>query len=143
MHPKTVLLINPFNMKHIKQINLMALLLCLGFFMINCTNDSEDDLIDVVNTPDIPDVTTITYNDNIESIIQSSCVGCHADPPVNGAPFPLINFAQVNQRATGILNRITRQSGAAGAMPPSGRLPQSTIDLVNKWIQDGKQESKQ
>ncbi|WP_027394968.1 hypothetical protein [Aquimarina latercula] len=124
-----------------KTIKLIPLLF-LAFFMINCANDSEDDLIDVIDNPDpIGDGSVITYTANIEPIIQSSCVGCHADPPVNGAPFPLINFTQVSQRAGGILNRMSRQNGAAGAMPPSGRLPQSTIDLVDQWIADGALES--
>ena len=69
--------------------------------------------------------------------MQNSCLGCHSDPPVNGAPFALANFTQASSRSAAILNVMSRQSGAARAMPPSGRLPQSTIDLVEQWIEDG------
>ena len=64
-------------------------------------------------------------------------MACHIDPPVNGAPFPLIDYAQVSSRASSILAAISKQTGEVGAMPPGGRLPQATIDIVNQWIQDG------
>ena len=83
----------------------------------------------------------INYVTNVQPIMQASCVTCHANPPVNGAPFPLISFNQVSQRANGILNAMSRQSGAAGAMPPSGRLPQGTIDIIQQWIDAGKPEN--
>ena len=114
---------------------LLALLLC------SCSNDRENDLIDepdVIENPNNPNDNKITYSDDIAPIMQSSCVSCHASPPVNGAPFSLINFSQVNQRANGVLNRMSLQSGSPGAMPPSGRLPQATIDLIQQWITDGK-----
>ena len=127
-------------MKIIKVITLAFLTLSV----LSCANDSEDDLVDVVDNPgNNPDGSQVTYVDNIEPIIQSSCTGCHANPPRNGAPFPLINFSQVSQRAGGILNRMSRQSGTPGAMPPSGRLPQSTRDLVDEWIKAGTPERKQ
>ncbi|WP_282041345.1 hypothetical protein [Winogradskyella flava] len=105
----------------------------------SCSYDSESDLIDAVDPID-PDI-IVTYVDNVEAIIQSACIGCHSDPPVNGAPVPWVTYDQVNQRANDILNRMSRQSGAPGAMPPSGRLPQSTIDIIEQWIEDGKLEN--
>ena len=126
------------------KVTKLIVLSFLTFALISCANDSEDDLTDVVDITDPdPDGSVVTYVDNIEPIMQSSCVGCHASPPVNGAPFALINFSQVSARAGGILNRMSRQSGTPGAMPPSGRLPQSTIDLVEKWIADGALEREQ
>ena len=122
-----------------RKIKLMLLsLLTLGVY--SCSNVSESDLIDSANDPMDPNA-LVTYDDTIVPIIQSACLGCHTDPPVNGAPIPLINFNQVDQRAGMILNRMSLQSGAPGAMPPSGRLPQATIDLVDQWITDGKLEN--
>ena len=120
-------------------------LLTLSISINSCSNDSEDDFIPATTQSGDPadpgDTAGVNYTDDVRPIIQSSCTGCHASPPVNGAPFALVNFAQVNQRATGILNRMSLQSGAAGAMPPSGRLPQATIDVIEQWIADGKQEN--
>lgn len=130
-------------MKTSKRIFLLLLVICT---FTNCTNDSEDDLIEVLEEPETPDgetpePTLITYTDDIEPIMRAACVTCHGSPPTNGAPFPLINFTQVSQTANGIFNRMSLSSGAPGAMPPSGRLPQSTIDLVEQWIEDGTPEN--
>lgn len=114
-------------------------ILCLLTLLVySCSNDSEDDL-NIDNPIDNPIV--VNYTDNIKTIMQSSCVGCHSSPPSNGAPFALVNFSQVNQRANGVLNAMKKQSGASGAMPPSGRLPQATIDLIQQWIDNGKPEN--
>lgn len=123
-------------MKTSKTIFLVVLTICIQ----NCSYDSESDLIDAVNAPVNPGE-LVNYTDDILPIIQSSCTGCHGNPPTNGAPFSLINFNQVSQRANGILNRMSLQNGSPGAMPPSGRLPQATIDLVQQWIDDGKPEN--
>ncbi|WP_111684477.1 c-type cytochrome [Winogradskyella tangerina] len=124
------------------------------FFVLSllaCSYDSEDDLIDISSDDtgiisddpnDDPDPDgEVTYNDDIAPIMQSSCVSCHGSPPVNGAPFALVNYNQVSQRAEGVLNRMSLQNGAPGAMPPSGRLPQATIDLIAEWIDNGKPQN--
>jgi hypothetical protein len=116
----------------------------LTLCMYSCSNDSESDLIPVVNDPggtDNPDETSINYTDDILPIMQSACISCHSSPPTNGAPFSLVNFSQVSQRANSILNSMNKQNGTPGAMPPSGRLPQATLNLVEQWINDGKLEN--
>ena len=118
-----------------------AILICLLCF--NCSYDSENDFIDVPNSggnSNDPN-SSINYQEDIQPIMQSSCTGCHSSPPVNGAPFALVNFNQVSQRATSVFNSMNRQSGTPGAMPPSGRLPQSTINIIQHWIDNGKPEN--
>lgn len=125
-------------MKTTKLIILILLTLC----MYNCSNDSENDLIEITEEPDDDNPNAlVNYTDDIRPIMQSSCVSCHANPPVNGAPFALDNFSRVSQRANGILNAMSRQSGTPSAMPPSGRLPQTTIGLIEQWIDNGKPEN--
>lgn len=118
----------------------ILLLLCLSILLSNCSYDSEEDLIEVQNDDDEVPI-LITYDQDIRPILQNNCVVCHASPPVNGAPFALINYDQVSQRADLILTAISRQNGQAAAMPPPGRLPQSTIDLIEQWIEDEKPEN--
>jgi mono/diheme cytochrome c family protein len=116
----------------IKYILPVAALLIMG-----CSNDSESDLTDTIDQD-----TPVSYNGNIRSIINSNCLGCHSDPTKNGAPFPLTDYDRVLVRAENgqLLRSIKRQTGEASAMPPSGRLPQATIDLVERWIQEGSKE---
>jgi uncharacterized membrane protein len=114
--------------------NVKFLLPLLALTLIACTSDSESDLMEM-EEPDGP----VTYNSNIRAIINSNCLNCHSDPTRNGAPFSLTDFQQVSVRAdNGSLSRaINKQTGDAGAMPPSGRLPQTTIDLIDQWIDEG------
>lgn len=122
--------------------NKLIYLLLVSLFTLSCSNDSESDLVEVDEPIDeTPSDTPINYTDDIQPIIGSSCVGCHASTPVNGAPTSYVNFSQVSLKASTILSRMNRQNGAAGAMPPSGRLPQATIDKVQQWIDNGKPEN--
>lgn len=105
--------------------------------MLGCSNDSESDL--VAPPTGSNGNQTITYTGNIRTIINGNCVSCHANPPVNGAPFSLTTYTQVKNVAENgsLLSAISKQTGELRAMPPTGRLPQSTIDLVEQWIDDG------
>ncbi|WP_343488330.1 hypothetical protein [Allomuricauda sp. d1] len=121
---------------------------CFLALLTSCTYDSENDLIAPDGTDneddgsgEDPTDSAITYDDTIKAIVDSNCISCHSSPPRNGAPFALVNFSQVSARANGILSAISRQSGAAGAMPPAGRLPQSTIDAFDEWIEKGTPEN--
>lgn len=120
-------------MKSVSNINkiLVVVILIIGY---SCSSDNEDD---IAPPPPPPMGEKLTYTANIKSIIDSNCIGCHANPPVNGAPFPLIIFQNVSSKASAILNAVSKQTGESAAMPPSGRLAQGTIDSIDQWIKDG------
>jgi uncharacterized membrane protein len=122
-------------MQKMKAIKLLILFL-LVISIWNCTNDSEADLIEmeeeVIN--ENPNLSGVTYDNTVRAIIQNGCVGCHNSPPRNGAPFALVTYEQVSTRANSILSAMSRQNGSASAMPPSGRLPQNSIDKIQEWI---------
>ena len=117
--------------------------LLMYFFVISCANDSESDLLapipdaveDVNDGEQVDDL--ITFSKDIQPIIASNCLGCHSSPPRNGAPFSLVTFDQVSTRSAGVLRTVSLQTGQPSAMPPSGRIPQQSIDLIDQWIQDG------
>nr|WP_321233124.1 hypothetical protein [uncultured Psychroserpens sp.] len=110
------------------------LYLIIGGLLLNCSNVSEEDLIDSTPLP-----STITYNDNVKSIIDTNCTGCHSDPPINGAPIPLVTFENVKNAIenNGLISRIS--SNDLGFLMPFGgpRLPQNTIDIIVQWEADG------
>lgn len=112
------------------------MLFLLVFSVWNCTNDSEADLIETEEDQINDDLTTsgVSYENTVRAIIQNGCVGCHNSPPRNGAPFALVTYEQVSTRASSILSAMSRQNGSASAMPPSGRLPQNSIDKIQEWI---------
>ncbi|GGA68864.1 hypothetical protein GCM10008015_07050 [Flavobacterium palustre] len=100
-----------------------------------CSNDNPDTLME-----DIPNENAVTYKQNVKSIIDNNCISCHAATPVNGAPMSLVTYAQVKNaiQNRGLLNRISLNNGNSLLMPQGGpRLPQTTIDIVAQWQQDG------
>ncbi|NJB70140.1 putative membrane protein [Saonia flava] len=119
----------------------------LSFILLACTNDSESDLLLEPETNSEQETEEpsgiITYNANIKSIIDGNCLGCHSNPPRNGAPFSLTTYEQVKTRADNgsLLSSLSKQTSENGSMPPANRLPQSTIDLIEQWIQDGTLEN--
>ncbi|MDO1500974.1 hypothetical protein Q2T40_12610 [Winogradskyella maritima] len=107
----------------------------VGMATIACTNDSEDDLVD-----DTPPPVSVNYTDDIAPIMQNNCVSCHSNPPVNGAPTPLVSYSDVVDGVEdgNLIDRISRQPGEGGFMPLGGtRLPQNLIDLIEQWEDEG------
>ena len=121
----------------------LVFFICL-LLVLGCTNDSESDLLmtdDQETTDPIDDddstEATVTFTEDIQPIITQNCLGCHSNPPRNGAPFALVTYDQVSSRSNSVLNAVSRQTGQPGAMPPSGRIPQAAIDLIEQWIDEG------
>ncbi|MFP9097459.1 cytochrome c [Flavobacterium sp. RHBU_24] len=101
--------------------------------LASCESTTYEDIQD--NTVIDGDV---TYNANVKTIIDANCVSCHT--PGGSASFrPLSTYTQVKDAVenAGLLDRIQRQNGEDGAMPQSGRMPQSTIDIILEWENDG------
>ncbi|WP_299000348.1 hypothetical protein ACOKFD_17890 [Flagellimonas sp. S174] len=114
----------------------------VSLLVFSCANDSESDLLDPIpeSVDDVNDdeiVDAVTFTTDIQPIIVNNCQGCHSSPPRNGAPFPLVTFQQVSSRNGGVLRTVSLQTGQPDAMPPAGRIPQASIDLINQWIEDG------
>ena len=108
------------------------------FVFLGWTNETESDLLQV-EAENENEPTSVTYLANIKPIIDSNCIGCHSSPPVNGAPFSLVSYAQVKNFAENgsLFSSVNKQTGESGAMPPAGRLPQTSIDLISHWLEDG------
>lgn len=117
----------------IKSISLAMIV----FSVVGCTNDSLLDL------EAIEDIDTVTYTENVKSIIDNNCIFCHGTTPTNGAPMSLATFEDVKEAVLNrdLLNRISRPEGSSGAMPLGGpRLSQSNINIINQWNLNGLQE---
>lgn len=112
-------------------INRILVILILAI-MYNCSSSSDED-----TTTTTPTDEKVTYDQDIKSIINTNCLGCHSDPPTNEAPFPLVTYNDVKNNASLILTAISKETGEESAMPPVGRLSQTTIDTVNQWVEDG------
>lgn len=108
--------------------NVVVILIVIVALVLNsCESKTYEDISGVTNNP--------TYTKNIGPIIASNCLSCHA----NGSQYPnLENYTEVKEAITeGILIcRIDDQS-CGSVMPQSGRMPQTTIDLIKLWVSQG------
>ncbi len=101
-------------------------MIAIGTLIVSCESNSYDEISVIVAKP--------TYTKNVEPIISSNCVGCHR----NGNQYPdLENYNQVkNQCANGTV--ICRIDGTCrNIMPQSGKMPQTTIDMIKLWAAQG------
>ena len=105
---------------------------------VGCSYNSEDDLTEEIIIEDF-----VTYDDNIKPIIDSNCIFCHNNPPVNGAPNSLVTFDNVRDAVENrdLIERIST-TDLSEVMPFGGpRLPQNLIDLIIRWEEEGLQEN--
>ena len=112
--------------------NLLYLLLIITFY--NCSYVNEDDLTEEIIIEDY-----VSYAGNIKDIIDTNCIMCHSNPPVDGAPMPLTTYDNVKDAIEnrGLINRISSTDLGFG-MPFGGpRLPQNLIDLIVLWEEEG------
>jgi len=114
-------------------------LVLAGILFVGCTNTTIDDLEPMQQDDDDGGTELVVFGD-VQPIFNNNCVVCHSNPPQNGAPMPLVTFNNVREAVNnrGLLDRISRNEGESGLMPFGGpRLPQSSIDLINQWEEDG------
>ncbi|MCO6147307.1 cytochrome c [Flavobacterium sp. NRK1] len=80
----------------------------------------------------------VTYEANVKSIINSNCVSCHAVGEVAGYT-PLTTYEEVKyaMATKDLLSRVQRENSEAGVMPQTGRMPQSKVDVIVQWYEDG------
>lgn len=108
-------------------------------FLAGCSkSSSSDEIPDPADDNPMP--RNATYEADVKGIIQSNCLSCHGTPPTNDAPMSLSSYAEVKNAVEnrGLLARITSTSNP---MPPAGRLPASTRQIISDWIDLGMPEN--
>jgi len=72
--------------------------------------------------------------------MDNNCNSCHGNPLLSGAPNMLVTYQNVKDAVInkGLISRILLPQDASGMMPYGGsRLPQSTIDQIINWKNNG------
>lgn len=125
-----MLIINIFTKTNIHIFTMKNLFLSIFLIVLftSCSNNSADDLVAPINQ-------IVTYNTSVKAIIDNNCIGCHnATTPAAG--LALTNYSQVREAVLNA-NLIVRINSSSNPMPPSGKMPEPTIDLVEAWNSDG------
>src|SRR6476619_1528476 len=78
----------------------------------------------------------ITYNNHVQSIINTSCSPCHIPP--GGNKKPLNSYTAVKDNIDDIISRIEKNPTDRGFMPfKHPKLPDSTIQVFVQWKNAG------
>ena len=108
----------------------LFLLFIFGVFLSNCTSDSTDDLT-------LPIPAAVTYTQNVKPILDTSCAtsGCH-NATSSAAGLVLETYVQAKDAFE---NRFAlgRMQSQGASMPPSGNLPDTTIEIMKDWRDQG------
>jgi len=105
-------------------------------------SDEKGDEGNAADEPEAPLPATLTFNEHLAPVVFANCSSCHR--PGEGAPFPLLSYADVRKRAKTILEVVDERY-----MPPwppvlghgefqgSRRLAERDVALFAKWVADG------
>ncbi len=111
-------------MKALKIIFILMITFYIGF---SCESSTYDEISVEVAIP--------TYTANVKTIIDNNCLSCHG---VAGKYPTMENYTQVREAAEkgDMICRIDDQS-CGEVMPKSGRMPQTNINTIKKWADNG------
>lgn len=93
-----------------------------------CPGFGDKTLAEIEGITEVP-----TYEADVKPILEQYCTTCHTDPPVAGAPQPLLDFAQVVADA----DRIHVRGVQLGDMPPGGGMPDAEKAIIDAWFLGG------
>lgn len=80
--------------------------------------------------------TTISYSADIVPILSQNCTSCHNSSNAQGG-YNLTTHANVSSGANTILKSMRHSSGVAKMPQGSAKLPSTTVDKFDCWIQQG------
>jgi hypothetical protein len=113
-------------MKKIFSAVILIALATTGLILNSCESKTYEE----ISGKEIP-----TYTSYIAPLFSTTCTSCHS----GGSQSPdLDNYADVKEATEkgNLICRIDDQS-CGSVMPQSGRLPQSTIDKIKLWRDQG------
>jgi hypothetical protein len=122
-----------FNLKKIKMKKVIFLILVVsGLVIYSCDSTTYDEISAVTNP---------TYAKNIAPLMASKCTNCHSPNSSNDQQPYLNNYTEVKEQVENgdVLCIIDdpQQCFYSDIMPPEGRMPQATIDMINLWKDQG------
>ena len=125
-----------------KNILKYTLLFSLGLFVNSCYYDAYPEYEDTdTDTGSEPSNENVSYADDIVPL-WSQCVGCHQgntppDMKNNGYANLLNGYVVKGDAENSILYQSLLGTNGVSLMPPGSKWPDSKINLVKDWINQG------
>ena len=82
------------------------------------------------------DTLLVSFELDIEPIINQNCFSCHSGSAPSGNVL-LENYTQVSDSIYKIIEVISLEENSSNLMPPGGKLPNCSIEQIEQWIEDG------
>lgn len=119
-----------------KYMKLGLILLLSGVMGCSSSDNSEGAPEEETNNNGGGNAMDLTYTADIRPIIQANCLSCHGNPPTNNAPMSLTTYSLVKSAVEnrGLVNRI---NSSVNPMPPDGRMPVATRQMITDWVNQG------
>jgi uncharacterized membrane protein len=115
----------------LKTYKMKKILLPLVIIFLGSCSESEVP----IDNGNIDPQLEITYEANVKQIINGNCISCHSGTSPQGN---LLLTTYDNVKNVGESGKlITRMNSTSNPMPPSGILPSSTRNVIDKWKEDG------
>ncbi len=113
------------------------LLIASGVVLIACEANTEKEIAKPSSTttptpvaPENPVAKTVTYTNDVKNIISSNCLGCHG---AGGTSPTLTSYSLVKSASESGKLLCVIQAKDCRVMPISGKMPQTTIDVILTW----------
>ncbi|MCW5517069.1 hypothetical protein [Muriicola sp. Z0-33] len=121
---------------------LSGAMLTLMLILSSCSKSSDPEEMPDPVSDDDPMAMPMprNYEADIKAIIESNCLSCHSNPPVNNAPMSLETYDDV-KNAVETRSLLARINSSSNPMPPQGRLPANTRQIIEDWIDQGLPEN--
>jgi hypothetical protein len=128
-------------MKTIRTGKRQVLIGLLILLISGCRNEKREVIEGSSTAYQCNEARTIRYSQDVVPILQYACIGCHSGSSPQGG-ISLDTYDRVKAVAqTGQLLGSIKHSPGYRPMPPSGKLPDSTICIIETWIQQGMQNN--
>ena len=105
----------------------MRSLLYITFFFTSCSYNTIENSTCNSDTP--------SFSECVDPIIVNECISCHS---YAGSAEMLNLTIDVNIQEA-VLNGtlIERINSSTNPMPPAGKLPESSLEIINRWADNG------
>lgn len=119
-----------------KNIYKLIVLSGMALFLGSCYYDTFPE-----DTGTVPD--EVSYQQNVQPIWNAACTECHGNIPPNledGVSYNNLisgGYVIAGDSQNSVLYQSLLGIEGVSLMPPSGKLPDSQINTVKKWIDDG------
>ncbi len=112
----------------------LAAAFSISLYFSSCYYDNEEALR---LEPAVCDTVNVSYQQQVASILQKNCLGCHSgSTPLGSLNLESYDYV-MNKINDGTLLNAISYTNPALMMPPVGKMTACNINTINAWVHQG------